>query len=90
MNKAKALPPDAPNDGAYVTYDPTTLEYARYAGDVVRRHAEEWEGYQKRFPQMIDKKIFLSIDEYAYGRWRWRKAYGSESQVGPGIRDAFG
>ena len=67
VNKAKALPPDAPNDGGYVTYDPTPLEYARYAGDVVRRHAEEWEGYQKRFPQMIDKKIFLSIDEYAYG-----------------------
>ncbi len=53
------MPPDAPNDGAYVKYDPTTLEYARYAGDVIRRHAEEWEGYQKRFPQMIDKKIFL-------------------------------
>jgi alpha-N-arabinofuranosidase len=67
VNKAKALAPDAPADGAYVTYDPTPLEYARYAGDVVRRHAEEWEGYQKRFPQMIDKKIFLSIDEYAYG-----------------------
>ena len=50
-----------------MTYDPTTLEYARYAGDVIRRHAEEWEGYQKRFPQMVDKKIFLSIDEYAYG-----------------------
>lgn len=67
LNQAKALPADAPNDGAYVKYDPTTLEYARYAGDVIRRHAEEWEGYQKRFPQMIDKKIFLSIDEYAYG-----------------------
>ena len=67
LNKAKALPPDAPNDGAYVTYDPTTLEFARTAGDVIRRHAEEWEGYQKRFPKMIDKKIFLSIDEYAYG-----------------------
>jgi len=67
VNKAKALPPDAPNDGAYVKYEPTTLEYARYAGDVIRRHAEYWEGYQKRFPQMIDKKIFLSIDEYAYG-----------------------
>jgi alpha-L-arabinofuranosidase len=67
IDKAKALPPDAPNDGAYDTFTPTTLEFARTAGDVIRRHAEEWEGYQKRFPQMLDRKIFLSIDEYAYG-----------------------
>jgi alpha-N-arabinofuranosidase len=67
VNKAKALPANAPNEGAYVSYNPTTLEYARYAGDVVRRHAEEWEGYQKRFPQMVARKIFLSIDEYSYG-----------------------
>ena len=67
LAKAKALPPDAPASAAYVTYEPTPLEYARYAGDVIRRHAEQWQGYQKRFPQMIDKKIFLSIDEYAYG-----------------------
>ena len=67
LTKAKTLPADAPETGAYVTYEPTSLEYARYAGDVIRRHAEEWEGYQQRFPQMVDKKIFLSIDEYAYG-----------------------
>lgn len=83
VNKAKALPPDAPNDGAYVTYDPTTLEYARYAGDVVRRHAEEWEGYQKRFPQMVDKKIFLSIDEYAYGLG------GGGRGMGPTLKSAL-
>jgi alpha-N-arabinofuranosidase len=67
LSKAKSLAPDAPDNAADVTYDPTPLEYARHAGDVVRRHAEEWEGYQRRFPQMVDKKIFLSIDEYAYG-----------------------
>jgi Alpha-L-arabinofuranosidase len=67
LAKAKALPPDAPSSAAYVTYEPTPLEYARYAGDVIRRNAEQWQGYQKRFPQMVDKKIFLSIDEYAYG-----------------------
>lgn len=64
--KAKALPLDAPDSAADVTYEPTPLEYARHAGDVIRRHAEEWRGYQQRFPQMLDKKIFLSIDEYAY------------------------
>lgn len=83
VNKAKTLPADAPNDGAYVTYDPTTLEYARYAGDVIRRHTEEWEGYQKRFPQMINKKIFLSIDEYAYGLG------GGGRGMGPNLKSAL-
>ena len=63
---AKKLPPDAPDDDAWVTYNPTTLEFARYAGDIVRRKAEEWEGYQQRFPAMLQKKTFLSIDEYSY------------------------
>src|SRR5579872_4564929 len=63
---AKKLPPDAPDDGAWVTYNPTTLEFARYAGDIIRRKAEEWEGYQQRFPAMLNKKTFLSIDEYSY------------------------
>lgn len=66
VEKAKSLPPGAPSDGAWVKYDPTTLEFARYAGDVIRRKAEEWEGYQQRFPEMLKKKTFLSIDEYAY------------------------
>jgi alpha-L-arabinofuranosidase len=83
LEKAKALAPDAPEDGAYVRYEPTTLEYARYAGDVIRRHAEEWEGYQKRFPQMIDKKIFLSIDEYAYGFG------GGGRPTGPNLKTAL-
>jgi len=83
VNKAKALPPEAPNDGAYVRYEPTTLEYARYAGDVVRRHAEEWEGYQKRFPQMVEKRIFLSIDEYAYGLG------GGGRPTGPNLKSAL-
>jgi alpha-N-arabinofuranosidase len=83
VEKAKALPPDAPDDGADVTYDPTPLEYARHAGDVIRRHAEEWEGYQKRFPQMIDKKIFLSIDEYAYGLG------GGGRGMGPNLQSAL-
>jgi len=66
LAKAKTLPVDAPDSAADVTYDATTLEAARHAGDVIRRHAEEWQGYQKRFPKMVEKKIFLSMDEYAY------------------------
>lgn len=83
MNKAKALAPDAPGTGANVTYEPTTLQYARYAGDVVRRHAEEWEGYQKRFPKMVDKKIFMSLDEYSYG------GGGGGGRGGPTLKSAL-
>jgi alpha-N-arabinofuranosidase len=66
LDRAKSLPPDAPTDNAYVKVDQTPLEWARYAANVVHRKAEEWQGYQQRFPAMLDKKIFLSIDEYAY------------------------
>jgi alpha-L-arabinofuranosidase len=66
LQRAKSLPPDAPTDNAYVNVDQTPLESARYAANVVHRKAEEWQGYQERFPAMRDKKIFLSIDEYAY------------------------
>ena len=77
IQKAKALPASAvtgqaaiavaPTNSAMVTYEPTTLEFARYAGDIIRRHAEEWQGYLDRFPQARKDKIFLSIDEYSYG-----------------------
>jgi alpha-L-arabinofuranosidase len=66
LERAKSLPPDAPTDKAYVKVDQTPLEWARYAANVVHRKAEEWQGYQQRFPAILDKKIFLSIDEYAY------------------------
>jgi alpha-N-arabinofuranosidase len=66
LERAKSLPPDEPTDHAYVKVDQTPLEWARYAANVVHRKAEEWQGYQQRFPAMLDKKIFLSIDEYAY------------------------
>ncbi|HEV2248110.1 MAG TPA: alpha-N-arabinofuranosidase [Terriglobia bacterium] len=66
LERAKSLPPDAPTDNAYVKVDQTPLEWARFAANVVHRKAEEWEGYQQRFPAMLDKKTFLSIDEYAY------------------------
>jgi alpha-N-arabinofuranosidase len=38
----------------------------RHPSNRVYLKAEEWQEYQQRFPAMIDKKIFLSIDEYAY------------------------
>jgi alpha-N-arabinofuranosidase len=66
-----------------VMYEPTTLEYARYAGDIIRRHAEEWQGYLDRFPAARDKKVFLSIDEYAYG------GLGGAGRGGPNLKTAL-
>ena len=66
LDRARSLPPDAPNDDSYLKVNQTTLEFARYPADIVHGQAEEWQGYQQRFPAMVDKKIFLSIDEYAY------------------------
>lgn len=42
------------------------LEFARQPSNQVRMKADEWAIYQKRFPAMKTKGIFLSIDEYAY------------------------
>ncbi len=66
IDRAKSLPLDAPNDDSYVKVNQTTLEFARYPADIVHGQAEEWQSYQQRFPEMVNKKIFLSIDEYAY------------------------
>ncbi|MGB6744645.1 MAG: alpha-N-arabinofuranosidase [Terracidiphilus sp.] len=63
---AKSLPPDAPNEAGYVNVDQNLLDWARYPSNRVRLKAEEWQEYERRFPAMTDKKIFLSIDEYAY------------------------
>ncbi|KQV58472.1 MULTISPECIES: alpha-L-arabinofuranosidase C-terminal domain-containing protein [unclassified Caulobacter] len=51
--------PDAPADAEL-------MEYARSPSNQVRMKAEQWKIYQQRFPAMTAKKIFLSIDEYAY------------------------
>jgi alpha-N-arabinofuranosidase len=66
LEKVKQLPPDANADQANVKVDQTLLEYAQYPANIVRVKAEEWQGYQQRFPAVLDKKTFLSIDEYAY------------------------
>lgn len=66
IEKGKLLGPDAPSDNAYTNVNMSLLESVRYPADTVRLKAEEFEGYQKRFPIMVEKKIPLSIDEYAY------------------------
>jgi alpha-N-arabinofuranosidase len=66
LEKARSLPVDEPSSRANVKVDQTLLEYARYPADIVRVKAEEWLGYEQRFPAIRDEKIFLSVDEYAY------------------------
>ena len=66
IDKVRNLPLDAPTDDGYVKVDQTLLQFARYPADLVHGQAEEWQGYQQRFPAMAGKNIFLSIDEYAY------------------------
>lgn len=64
--KAKMLTADQSNDEALDKIHQTLLQASRAPADIVRLKAEEWQGYQKRFPQLVEKKIPLSIDEYAY------------------------
>ena len=66
VEKAKSLPSDAPTDAGYDNIEQSPLEYARYPANIVRLKTQEWQRYQGRFPALLDKHIFLSIDEYAY------------------------
>jgi alpha-N-arabinofuranosidase len=53
-------------EAGYVPGNFSTLQWVRQPSNRVRIKAEEWETYQKRFPAMQKKHIFMSIDEYAY------------------------
>ena len=64
---AKSIPLNSPIEAGYVNVDLPLQEWARQPANRVRKKAEEWAEYEKRFPAMADKKIFLSIDEYGYG-----------------------
>ena len=66
VQKAKDLPLDAPTEAGYDKVVQTPLEYARYPANIVQLRAQEWHRYEQRFPQLVTKHIFLSIDEYAY------------------------
>ena len=64
---AKSIPLNSPIEAGYVNVDLPLQEWARQPANRVEKKAEEWAEYEKRFPAMADKKIFLSIDEYGYG-----------------------
>jgi alpha-L-arabinofuranosidase len=50
----------------YVPVEQSLIQWARVPSNRVRVKAEEWEQYEKLFPAIKEKKIFLSIDEWAY------------------------
>ena len=79
--KAKTLPPDANSDQANVKVTQTLQEFARYPANIVRVKSEEWQGYMERYPAIAGKKIFLSIDEWAY--------FGGEFGRSPSLRQAL-
>ncbi|MGH9685978.1 MAG: alpha-L-arabinofuranosidase C-terminal domain-containing protein [Candidatus Acidiferrales bacterium] len=53
-------------EAGYVPVKRSVLDWVRVPSDRVHLKAEEWRAYERLFPAMIDKKIFLSNDEYAY------------------------
>lgn len=65
-SKAGDPPVKAHVEAGYVPEQQTMLEWVRHASNRVHLKAEEWQEYEKRFPEMVKKKIFLSNDEYAY------------------------
>jgi alpha-N-arabinofuranosidase len=64
---AKSIPLNSPIEAGYVNVDLPLQEWARQPANRVHKKAEEWAEYEKRFPAIAEKKIFLSIDEYGYG-----------------------
>jgi alpha-L-arabinofuranosidase len=50
----------------YTPVKQSLIEWARVPSNRVRVKAEEWAQYEKLFPAIKDKKVFLSIDEWAY------------------------
>ena len=53
-------------EAGYVPDEETVLEWVRRPSDRVHLKGEEWQEYEKRFPEMKAKNIFMSNDEYAY------------------------
>jgi len=57
---------DRPEKRPEAPADAELIEYARAPSNQVRMKAEEWKIYAQRFPEIGSRKLFLSIDEYAY------------------------
>ena len=58
----------------FVPVEEPFVDSLRRGANRVRCKAEAWEEYQKRFPAMKEKKVFVSMDEWSYGRPSLRNA----------------
>ena len=57
---------EQPSDYGFVPVTEPMLDWARRPSNRVRLKAEAWTEYKKRYPEMVERKIFLSIDEWGY------------------------
>jgi len=53
-------------EAGYVPDEETFLEWVRRPSDRAHLKGEEWREYERRYPEMKTKEIFMSNDEYAY------------------------
>ena len=81
LEKAKALPAGCELGSGQRKGTQTLQEFARYPANIVRIKAEEWQGYMQRYPDISAKKIFLSIDEWAY--------FGGDFGRSPALKQAL-
>jgi alpha-L-arabinofuranosidase len=66
LEHAKNDPVQQGIETGYVPADETVLEWVRHPSNRVHLKAQEWEEYERLFPEMEKKRTFLSIDEWAY------------------------
>jgi alpha-N-arabinofuranosidase len=57
-----------PTQYGFVNVSEPMMDWVRRPSNRVRLKAEAWTEYEKRFPALKEKKIFLSLDEWSYGR----------------------
>jgi len=55
-----------PHRWGYVPVEETQVEWIRHPSNRVREKAEEWDDYKIRFPEITKRKLFISMDEWAY------------------------
>jgi alpha-L-arabinofuranosidase len=63
-----------PTQYGFVPVTEPLIDWARRPANRVRLKADAWAEYTRRFPAMGGKKMFLSIDEWGYGRPRLKVA----------------
>jgi alpha-L-arabinofuranosidase len=63
-----------PTQHGFVPVTESLRDWAQRPANRVRLKADAWAEYSKRFPALGEKKVFLSLDEWSYGRPRLKMA----------------